>query len=186
MPRILLIALLILALASCWAAPAAAPPPDSKAWGKVSTTTGPPRPGAAEEQRAKLAGLDPLVPGRQPGAAGRAPRARSLAELPSPERPRAAGTSRTYTGPELAACEARIRAKLEASARGAPAARSLAGLTAPPKSAAAPVPRASSPDLGPRTPPVTRTEIPGTPLNDEQRAKLARSRAAVRPAPDRP
>ena len=55
MPRISLFVLLVLGIVLCLTDSATGERLDSKAWGKISTTTGPPRPGAVEAQRAKLA-----------------------------------------------------------------------------------------------------------------------------------
>lgn len=220
MPRTLLIALLALVLAPCWTVVAAGDALDSKAWGKVSTTTGPARPGAIEAQRAKLAELEAIARGLKPLPPGpRGVNAPSPAVVASEARPHSVSTSRPYTGAELAACEARIRAKLGASAHPAPAPPSLVwpGLLPPkPREPSTSVPlegealarslalerdRAAAPPRAPRVtlaprvapaphitphgiaktkPPVMRTEIPGTPMNDEQRAKLERARAAER------
>lgn len=225
MPRISLFVLLVLGIVLCLTDSATGERLDSKAWGKISTTTGPPRPGAVEAQRAKLAqqeaiarGLMPL-PGPEQGA-----HALSRALLPSGAN-LSFRTSRPYTGAELAACEAQIRAKLEAAAHVSPAPRSLVwpGLL-PPKpremSTSVPLegealtrslalereraaaqrsrphsawtPPASHPRVAKGKPPVMRTEIPGTPMNAEQRAKLERARAAegastvASPPQDRP
>lgn len=181
MSRILFVVTLVLASVPGRTASAAGESPDSKAWGKVSTTTGPPRPGAIDDQRVKLARLDSLVRGWEPAGAAQVWRMPSPARSPSAAPPPTVGTSRPYAGAALATSEARIRAKVEASARPVPAPRTAASPgQVPPKPGVAPALRPTPSGIGKRTPPVTRTEIPGSPLNDEQRAKLERARAAER------
>jgi hypothetical protein len=107
---------------------AADTPVDSKAWERAHTS-GPPTPVDSETQRAKLATLEEMIRGLRPipgvaiGAPGAAPV--RLVELV---------TVRPFGGAELAAAEARIRAKLAATARPAPAPRWLGSVgPLPPK-----------------------------------------------------
>jgi hypothetical protein len=225
MPRILPIMLAAVAWALCWTAAAADPALDSKAWGKVNTTNGPARSGALEEQLAKQAGERGEARGVKTPAGARELAFHSIPTGAGPEvTPAVSVTSRIFTGAELAACEARIRAKVEASRHASPApgsviwpgplspkpaekstsipfegealARSLAAergkTAAPPRPASAPTLRVVHPGVAGSMPPATRTVIPGTPQNDEQRAKLERARAADRagavapPPRDRP
>jgi hypothetical protein len=117
MTRFRVFLLVVLGLATCLpAAVTCETQVDSKAWGKVSTT-GPPTPASAEAQRAKLAVLEELARGLRPVPGAWLSSPTAATPVPGPV---AAGTSRPLSGAELAAAEARIRAKLAATARPAP------------------------------------------------------------------
>lgn len=137
---------------------AADPPVDSKAWGKVRTI-GPPAPARAAAQRAKLAQLQEIARGLRPipGVVRGAPDA-------GPPSLEARGTTRPLGGAELAAAEARIRAK-RAAARRAVAERWL-GLIGP----------------LPAKPPETCTSVPLTGEALARSLALEREKAAAMPA----
>lgn len=172
MNRFLLPALLALGLALCLPSPTAADQKvDSKAWGKISTT-GPPIPASAEAERAKLTMLDEIARGVRPypGLVGGA----SFAPPPAASRVTPA-TVRPLSGAELAAAQARIRAKM---------------MAAPPTA------RWSPRWLGPvgPLPPKPRELSTSVPLTGEalarsleqERAKLAAPRLAPRARPGPP
>lgn len=182
MIRIFLLSLIGLGLALCLpVASTCRAQVDSKAWGKVRTI-GPPGPAVAGVEYDKRVLLDeiarglrpmPGVPLASPGITGPATAVRRLGPVaPARVKPREMSTSVPLTGEALARSLAQEGAKAAAPV---------------------PVPKVSSarrlerPVPGVVKPGVTGTAIPGTPLNEDQRAKLeaARANAAASPAPVR-
>jgi hypothetical protein len=134
MIKFLLVALCGPGLMLCWpAASNCGPQVDSKAWGSVNTT-GPPIPGAVEAQRAKLAVLEEIASGLRPFPGVIGSTLPGIVVVPPVPDASSSGTSRPLSGAELAAAEARIRAKLAAVAHPAAASRWLGPLgPLPPK-----------------------------------------------------